>query len=222
MSHCLRDSYKGMARLLFLMAGLLVFVFSSDAQKLNNDSIQVVMDSLMGRTVVIKTHKLFLRKKNCLILWKSSPETGGWLKHDEYSLFCGRIHMNIDWNDTLYFKIRGYAPIVIEGLHKIKGDKITITNMHLQKYTPVDTSSFDHIPYRNDSVDSKHETVKVSYPNNSLKKIKDSLALTINGVQYHLVVKSKRRYDVTWACTPGKVAYHIVYIGYWKDYILKL
>lgn len=222
MGRRLRYTYCGRIKLCVLSIVFFVSAPGANAQKLNNDSIQVVMDSLMGRTVVIKTHKLFLKKKNCLILWKSSPQRGGWLEHDEYNLFCGRIHVDIDWNDTLYFKIRGYAPIVIEGLKKIKGDKITITNIHLQKYTPVDTSIIDHIPYSHDTVDSKNETVKVSYPNNSLKKIKDSLALTINGVLYHLVVKSKYRCDDTWACTPGKVAYHIVYIGYWKDYILKL
>ena len=183
-------------------------------------------DSLLssfGIDVIIKTCKLFLKKKNTIISEYPKDFENLALDNDEKKIFLGNIYLDFFTGDTLVLKVRGKAPILIEGISKIKGEKIKITNLSFKNYVPIDTFKMSKmIPSKNDTVDLIVKK-EISYPDNSFKAMDTTIMIRINDTSYKLsLVTGKPLSTVTWACTPGKVAYHIYSEGVKKYYVLKL
>jgi hypothetical protein len=145
------------------------------------------------------------------------------LDNDEKRVFLGNIYLDYFSGDTLVIKVSGKAPILIEGMSKIKGEKIKITNLSFKNYVPIDTFKMSKIiPSNNDTADLIVKR-KVSYPDNSFKSLDTTIMIRINDISYTLsLITEKPLATITWACTPGKIAYHIYSEGVKKYYVLKL
>lgn len=180
--------------------------------------------SAQSKTIVIKTGKLLFKKKNIIISGEIKDYEDLALDFEDEKFFLGRIYIDYFTDDTLVLKLKGMAPIYLEGLNKINGEVLKISHIEFVKYSAIDTETIHTIYYYNqDSVDMGKEKIEKFYPDNSSKNIKTSISLTINKVVYRLPLITEEPYrTITWACSPGKISYRIYSVGVKKYYVLKL
>jgi len=128
------------------------------------------------------------------------------------------------WNtDTLVLKIQGMVPYLFINLKSLDSNSLTISNLMLTKYTPVDTLISYSVKYKNDStLGGKSAKTETTIPNNSLKFEDSEIIVNINKVPYKVEIVKSRIDEQAWYCTPGKAAYSYDTKGVQIFYQIKL
>lgn len=180
-----------------------------------------------SKSIVIKTGKLFLTKKKILVYKRRQGSEGKEyaIDYEISKVSLGRIYLRKYFEDTLVLVMKGYMPIIMEGLNKIKSDTIIFSGVPFTKYSPIDTMYFYDCTYYNDKNDSMHITdshQRNTFPNNSTKHYIYKLEMKVNDAKCDILVYSDPYDEFSTFCNPGSYYGKRNIIGVKKYYILKL
>lgn len=173
-----------------------------------------------GKYIVIKTDIKNLKTEQIAVY--GSNRDDDWDKHHYIAdIFKGDVILENYPEDTLIIEIGQNIPIIIDGIKNIPSDTITISNLKLTHYVPIDSSFTTITRYGHNRSGKYHITKRKYMPLNSKQQVAENISININGAAHAFVLESVPENTFSIYCTPGEKSYSVETYGVRKYYVLK-